>query len=77
MTGVFLSIQVLTAWSRARRKLISLYLTGYRVEAIRIMAHDVMLPRGLVGMGFDTLDQSGEEIAQVRSSQHPYMCNKW
>lgn len=45
-------------------KLISLYLTGYRIEAIRIMAHDVMLPRGLVGMGFDTLDQSGEEIAQ-------------
>lgn len=29
------------------------------------MAHDVMLPRGLVGMGFDTLDQSGEEIAQA------------
>lgn len=50
---------------RSYLKLISLYLTGYRVEAIRIMAHDVMLPRGLVGMGFDTLDQSGEEIAQA------------
>ncbi|KAK9773816.1 putative Tyrosine specific protein phosphatases domain-containing protein [Seiridium cardinale] len=46
-------------------KLIALYLSGYRIEAIRIIANDVMLPRGLVGMAIDTLDQSGAEIAEA------------
>ncbi|KAI1864823.1 uncharacterized protein JN550_008643 [Neoarthrinium moseri] len=46
-------------------KLICLYLTGYRIDAIRIISKEVMLPRGLVGMGFDTLDQSGAEIAEA------------
>ncbi|KAH8198868.1 hypothetical protein TruAng_006976 [Truncatella angustata] len=50
---------------RSYMKLVSLYLTGYRIEAIRIISQEVMLPRGLVGMGEDTLDQSGSEIAEA------------
>jgi protein-tyrosine phosphatase len=38
---------------------------GYRIEGIAILGREVMLPRGLVGLGLDTLDHSGPEIKQV------------
>jgi hypothetical protein len=38
---------------------------GYRIEAIAILGREVMLPRGLVGLGFDTIDLCGNEIAEV------------
>ncbi|SPO00695.1 related to tyrosine/serine protein phosphatase [Cephalotrichum gorgonifer] len=44
-------------------RVIFLYTLGWRNEAIGVMAHDVMVPRGLVGMGLITLDQSGEGLA--------------
>lgn len=39
---------------------------GYRMEAITILGKDVMQPRGLVGMGKDSLDYCGTEITDVR-----------
>ena len=41
------------------------FILGLRMRAIRILGSEVMLPRGLVGLGLDTLDNSGPEIAQV------------
>lgn len=35
------------------------------MQAISVLGREVMLPRGLVGLGLDTLDHSGPEIAQV------------
>ncbi|KAK7911009.1 hypothetical protein PG985_013490 [Apiospora marii] len=46
-------------------KLIFLYACGYRIPAIRVMSQEVMLPRGLVGMGLDTLDHSGADILEA------------
>lgn len=40
-------------------------LFGYRMEAISILAKEVMLPRGLIGLGYDSLDHCGPEIAEV------------
>jgi hypothetical protein len=39
---------------------------GYRIEAISILGREVMLPRGLVGLGLDSIDLCGPEIADVR-----------
>ncbi|ORY71998.1 tyrosine/serine protein phosphatase [Pseudomassariella vexata] len=44
-------------------KLVFLYLTGRHTDAIKVMSKEVMLPRGLVGIGLDSLDHSGDEIA--------------
>jgi protein-tyrosine phosphatase len=38
------------------------------MRAIAIMGREVMRPRGLVGLGLDTLDASGREMAEVRFS---------
>jgi protein-tyrosine phosphatase len=38
---------------------------GYREDAIRILGREVMQPRGLIGLGLDTLDYSGREIEDV------------
>jgi protein-tyrosine phosphatase len=38
---------------------------GYRTEGIAILGREVMLPRGLVGLGLDTVEHSGPEIKQV------------
>ena len=38
---------------------------GYRIEAIAILGREVMLPRGLIGLGFDSIDHCGPEIAEV------------
>lgn len=42
-------------------------LFGYRMQAISILGREVMQPRGLIGLGYDTLDHSGPEIAEVRT----------
>ncbi|KAI5862812.1 tyrosine/serine protein phosphatase [Durotheca rogersii] len=42
-----------------------LFLLGYRTHAIRLVSREVMLPRGLVGMGIIMLDESGAEIAEI------------
>ncbi|KAM5377456.1 hypothetical protein ACJZ2D_004995 [Fusarium nematophilum] len=42
-----------------------LFLFGYRMEAISILGQQVMLPRGLVGLGLDTIDQSTKEIRET------------
>ncbi|TQV99094.1 tyrosine/serine protein phosphatase [Cordyceps javanica] len=44
---------------------IFLYALKYRNEAIRIVAENVLVPRGLLGIGRDKLDHSGAEIAQA------------
>ncbi|RDL41309.1 Uncharacterized protein BP5553_01288 [Venustampulla echinocandica] len=49
-------------------KLIVLMLFGYRMEAIRIIGSQVMQPRGLIGLGFDTIDHCGSEIAETLSA---------
>ena len=41
------------------------------MEAISILGREVMLPRGLTGLGTDTLDQSKEEVNEVRLPFHP------
>ncbi len=38
---------------------------GYREDAISILGREVMLPRGLTGLGIDTLDYSTNEIRDV------------
>lgn len=38
---------------------------GYRMEAISILGTNVMLPRGLVGLGYDTLDHCQPELANA------------
>lgn len=47
------------------RKLITLMLFGYRMEAISILGREVMQPRGLIGLGYDSLDHCGPEIASA------------
>lgn len=42
-----------------------LLILGYRLQAINIISREVMLPRGLLGLGLDTLDWSGDEIRKV------------
>ncbi|KAI1765537.1 tyrosine/serine protein phosphatase [Hypoxylon sp. FL1150] len=46
-------------------KLIFLYITGYRMQAVSVLGREVMLPRGLVGLGLVTMDESGPEIAEA------------
>ncbi|KAK6952265.1 hypothetical protein Daesc_006800 [Daldinia eschscholtzii] len=46
-------------------KLLVLFLLGYRTQAIAILGREVMQPRGLVGLGVVTLDESGAEIAEA------------
>ncbi|KAJ9142743.1 Tyrosine-protein phosphatase [Pleurostoma richardsiae] len=42
-----------------------LFVLGYRMPAVSIIGREVMRPRGLLGLGTDTLDQSGAEIAEA------------
>ncbi|KAI0379936.1 tyrosine/serine protein phosphatase [Hypomontagnella monticulosa] len=46
-------------------KLIIFFLLGYRIQAVGIMGREVLQPRGLVGIGFITMEQSGVEIAEA------------
>lgn len=47
------------------RKVLGLLASGYRKDAIRIIATQVMKPRGLIGLCQDTLDNAGAEIRAV------------
>ncbi|KAF8862808.1 hypothetical protein BDZ45DRAFT_767552 [Acephala macrosclerotiorum] len=46
-------------------KLITLMIFGYRMGAISILGKEVMQPRGLIGLGYDSLDHCGPEIAEA------------
>ncbi|KIX00225.1 uncharacterized protein Z518_10364 [Rhinocladiella mackenziei CBS 650.93] len=46
-------------------KLVFLMALGYRTEGISVLGKELMLPRGLTGLGIDTLDHSGPEIKEV------------
>ncbi|KIW98878.1 uncharacterized protein Z519_00541 [Cladophialophora bantiana CBS 173.52] len=46
-------------------KLVFLMALGYRTEGISVLGKELMLPRGLVGLGIDTLDHSCPEIKEV------------
>ncbi|UNI19140.1 Protein-tyrosine-phosphatase [Purpureocillium takamizusanense] len=46
-------------------KVIFLYVFGYRLDAVRIIGQEVLLARGLIGLGTDTLDHSGAEIREA------------
>ncbi|EXJ95987.1 hypothetical protein A1O1_01113 [Capronia coronata CBS 617.96] len=46
-------------------KLVFLMALGYRTEGISVIGKELMLPRGLTGLGIDTLDHSGPEIKEV------------
>src|SRR5271163_2179040 len=41
---------------------------GYRMKAISILGREVMQPRGLIGLGHDSIDFCGPEIAQVSTA---------
>ncbi|KAF6812890.1 tyrosine/serine protein phosphatase [Colletotrichum sojae] len=56
-------IKQVSWWGLCR--LVFLFIFGYRNKGISILSREVMLPRGLVGLGLDTLDQSGPEIAKA------------
>ncbi|KAK0727246.1 tyrosine/serine protein phosphatase [Lasiosphaeria miniovina] len=56
----------LTWWSLV--KFLFLFAFGYRMPAIAILGREVMKPRGIVGLGLDTIDQSGPEIAETLES---------
>ncbi|THV46215.1 hypothetical protein BGAL_0405g00010 [Botrytis galanthina] len=51
--------------TKAYRKLIGLMGLGYRLEAIGILGRQVLQPRGLIGLGYDTIHHCGPEIASV------------
>lgn len=38
---------------------------GFRMQAISILGREVMQPRGLIGLGFDSIDHCGPEIADA------------
>ncbi|KAI0012853.1 tyrosine/serine protein phosphatase [Xylariaceae sp. FL0662B] len=46
-------------------KLIFLFLLGYRMQGVSLLMQEVLLPRGLVGLGLITMDESGQEIAEA------------
>jgi protein-tyrosine phosphatase len=47
------------------RKLIFLMAIGRRMQAISILGREVMQPRGLYGLGYDSLDHCGPEILET------------
>ncbi|MCJ1461263.1 hypothetical protein MMC28_011645 [Mycoblastus sanguinarius] len=51
-------------WS-SLSKLLGLMAMGYRTEAIAILGHEVMAPRGLIGLGIDSLDYGTAEIKDI------------
>lgn len=38
---------------------------GYRTQGISVLGKELMLPRGLTGLGIDTLDHSGPEFKEI------------
>lgn len=47
------------------RRLLYNSIFGTNIDTICVITNEVMQPRGLIGMGQDTLDVSGSQIAQV------------
>jgi len=61
-------------------KLVFLMALGYRTQGISVLGKELMQPRGLIGLGLDTLDHSGPEIKEVfdvlaDSTSWPIMVN--
>ena len=50
---------------RSIAKLAFLMAAGYRTEGISVLGKEIMLPRGLIGLGIDTLEHSGPEVKEV------------
>lgn len=46
-------------------KVLTLLATGYRHDATKIIVHQVLTPRGLIGLATDTLDYSTVEIREL------------
>ncbi|OJK00562.1 hypothetical protein ASPACDRAFT_28590 [Aspergillus aculeatus ATCC 16872] len=46
-------------------KVIALAASGYRADAVIIVGQQVMSPRGLIGLGIDTLDSSFSEMREL------------
>lgn len=46
-------------------KLVCLMALGYRTEGISVLGKEIMLPKGLIGLGTDTLDHGGPEIRDI------------
>jgi protein-tyrosine phosphatase len=46
-------------------KLVGYMAAGYLTEGISVVGRNVMLPRGLIGLGLDTLQYSGREIREI------------
>ncbi|KAH7033302.1 tyrosine/serine protein phosphatase [Microdochium trichocladiopsis] len=46
-------------------KFLFLFLFGFRMQAISVIGREVMLPRGLIGLGILTMEQSGAEVAEA------------
>ncbi|GIC88441.1 putative tyrosine/serine protein phosphatase [Aspergillus udagawae] len=46
-------------------RVLALVASGYRTEAVTIVGQQVMAPRGLIGLGQDTLDSSTAEIREI------------
>lgn len=51
-------------WS-SLSKLVGLMALGYRMEAIAILGREVMAPRGLIGLGKDSLDRGTSELCEI------------
>lgn len=51
-------------WS-SLSKVVALMALGYRIEAIAILGREVMAPRGLTGLGKDSLDHGASEIRRI------------
>ena len=48
-------------------KVVSYMAIGYRTEAIRLLGQEVMAPRGLIGLGKDSLDYGTLELREIFS----------
>ena len=46
-------------------RVVSYLAMGYRIEAIRVLAEKVMVPRGLIGLGTDSLDYGTAEMRAI------------
>ena len=46
-------------------RVVSYMAMGYRIEAIRVLAEEVMVPRGLLGLGIDSLDYGTTEMRAI------------
>lgn len=79
----FLYVSIKSSYAKDKmlnlvRKLIFLMMIGKRMAAISILGREVMQPRGLSGLGYDSLDHCGPEIlealrAYTKPSNYPIL----